>query len=128
MTTPLQEHDQDSDAPRTAMPPERPRSGINPAPLPPFVLSSTDISEGATISEQYLYDGMDCNGLNLSPDLQWSHVPAGTQSFAVTLYDPDAKGGTGWWHWVMYDIPPNVNHLPPGSGNPAHAFMPEVMA
>ena len=121
------EHDQDGDPPRTAVPPQPLRSGTRPVALAPFVLDSADLQEGQTISDRHVFNAMDCTGQNLSPDLHWSHVPASTKSFAVTLFDPDAKGGAGWWHWVVYDIAPNVTHLPPGAGDASHAFMPDVV-
>ncbi|HKQ26255.1 MAG TPA: YbhB/YbcL family Raf kinase inhibitor-like protein [Burkholderiales bacterium] len=127
MKTSSQKRDQDSYAPRATMPPEQRGSGTEPVALPPFVLGSTDISEGETIGERYLYNGLECGGQNLSPDLRWSHMPAGTKSIAVTLYDPDARAGSGWWHWVMYDIPPGVSRLPTGAGDPSRAFMPGVV-
>jgi len=64
---------------------------------------------------------MGCNGQNISPALNWSNAPAGTKSFAVTAYDPDAPTGSGWWHWVMYNIPADATGLVAGAGNGRNA-------
>jgi Raf kinase inhibitor-like YbhB/YbcL family protein len=121
------DHDQDSSPSRTAVSPQPSRSGERPAAMPSFLLDSTDLREGQTISDRHVFNGMDRTGQNLSPDLHWNHVPGATKSFAVTLFDPDAKNGKGLWHWVMYDIPANVNHVPTGAGDVSHAFMPNVI-
>src|SRR5215470_13241127 len=65
-----------------------------------FNLRSTDIAPGSTIGAEHVYKGFGCSGGNRSPELVWSHPPAGTKSFAVTVFDPDAPTGKGWWHWV----------------------------
>ncbi len=80
-----------------------------------FELSSSDIQDGATLSAAQVYSGFGCSGGNLSPQLSWQNAPAGTQSFALTVYDPDAPTGSGWWHWTLYDIPANVSQLPRGA-------------
>lgn len=80
-----------------------------------FELSSTDISDNATLSAAQVYSGFGCSGGNLAPQLSWKDAPAGTQSFALTVYDPDAPTGSGWWHWTVFDIPASVSQLPRGA-------------
>jgi hypothetical protein len=84
-----------------------------------FELRSTDVSEGATLAKAQVYSGFGCTGDNLSPALTWSGAPAGTQSFALTVYDPDAPTGSGWWHWIVYDLPPTTTSLARGIGHAA---------
>jgi len=69
-------------------------------------------------------NGFGCAGQNLSPALEWSDPPAGTRSYAVTLYDPDAPTGSGWWHWVAFNQPTDVVALPEGAGAPSAGLMP----
>ena len=85
-----------------------------------FKLSSTDIAEGKTMTTQQVFNGFGCDGKNISPQLVWRGVPAGTKSFAVTVYDPDAPTGSGWWHWTVVNIPPATVMLPAGAGNNAN--------
>lgn len=101
-------------------------SGSRPVAIAPFELKSPDLTEGDVIADAQVFKGMGCNGENVSPQLEWSNAPAGTKSFAVTLYDPDAPTGSGWWHWVMYNIPANVSMLPPGAGDGKKKWMPGV--
>jgi Raf kinase inhibitor-like YbhB/YbcL family protein len=68
--------------------------------------------------------GFGCSGGNMSPELAWSGAPDGTQSFAVTVYDPDAPTGSGFWHWVVVNIPSDVTELPLDAGNPHAAKLP----
>jgi Raf kinase inhibitor-like YbhB/YbcL family protein len=79
-------------------------------------LRSADIAEGATLALAQVYAGDGCGGRNESPALAWSGAPEATRSFAVTVSDPDAPGGT-WWHWVMFDLPPQLRALPRGAGS-----------
>ena len=70
-----------------------------------FTLSSPDIPAGGTIAQRFEFDGFGCSGENKSPALKWSGAPAGTRAFAVTVYDPDAPTGSGWWHWMVINLP-----------------------
>jgi Raf kinase inhibitor-like YbhB/YbcL family protein len=81
-----------------------------------FTITSADIRNNDTLKAAQVYKGFGCNGDNRSPQLAWSGAPAGTKSFAVTVYDPDAPTGSGWWHWIMYDIPASVHQLDGGAG------------
>ncbi|MCX7277734.1 MAG: YbhB/YbcL family Raf kinase inhibitor-like protein [Burkholderiales bacterium] len=86
----------------------------------PFTLTSPDITEGRSLLATQVLQGFGCSGGNQSPALQWQGVPPGTQSLALTVYDPDAPTGSGWWHWVVYNLPANTSGLPAqaGSGQP----------
>lgn len=70
-----------------------------------FRVTSTSMSEGSQLSSAQVFKGFGCDGGNTSPQLAWSGAPAGTKSFAITAYDPDAPTGSGWWHWNIVDIP-----------------------
>jgi Raf kinase inhibitor-like YbhB/YbcL family protein len=83
---------------------------IAPLTAAAFELNSPDIAPGAKLSLQQVYNAAGCQGANRSPALSWKDPPAGTRSFAVTLYDPDAPGN-GWWHWVVYDLPASSRGL-----------------
>jgi Raf kinase inhibitor-like YbhB/YbcL family protein len=86
-----------------------------------FKLTAPDLESKGRIALTHVYNGMGCNGQNNSPALEWGNAPAGTKSFAVTMYDPDAPTGSGWWHWVMYNIPASATGLPAGAGNGRNA-------
>lgn len=79
-------------------------------------LGSTDIANEQTLGSAQVFQGFGCTGGNVSPALSWSDVPAGTKSFAITVYDPDAPTGSGWWHWTAYDLPASLRSLPAGAG------------
>ena len=80
-----------------------------------FTLSSSDL-QGQLTSKQ-VFNGFGCTGENISPELSWKDAPKGTKSFAITVYDPDAPTGSGWWHWLAFDISKDKFTLPSGFGN-----------
>ena len=86
-----------------------------------FKLTAPDLSAKGRITLQHVFNGMGCTGQNISPALNWTGAPAGTKSFAVTAYDPDAPTGSGWWHWVMYNIPADATGLVAGAGSGRNA-------
>lgn len=82
-----------------------------------FELSSPQIKPDQTLSSAQVYDGFGCKGSNISPALQWQGAPEGTKSYALTVYDPDAPTGSGWWHWVVFNLASSVTSLPEGAGD-----------
>ncbi|WP_340202534.1 YbhB/YbcL family Raf kinase inhibitor-like protein [Ascidiimonas sp. W6] len=88
-----------------------------------FTLSSNNLGGEATVNEEF--NGFGCTGKNQSPQLSWQNAPEETKSFAVTMYDPDAPTGSGWWHWVVFDIPATTNELVSGAGNTALNLTPD---
>lgn len=74
-----------------------------------FTLKSSDVGGQLTMKQEF--NGFGCSGENISPELSWSDAPAGTKSFAVTIYDPDAPTGSGWWHWIVYNIPSSASNI-----------------
>jgi Raf kinase inhibitor-like YbhB/YbcL family protein len=81
-----------------------------------FTLSSPDLT-GGTFATKFILNGFGCTGGNVSPQLVWSGVPAGTRSLQLQVHDPDAPTGSGFWHWAVYDIPPGTTGLAQGAGN-----------
>lgn len=81
-----------------------------------FQLSSPGIKPNSTLTADQVFNGFGCTGKNISPELVWSNAPAGTKSFALTVYDPDAPTGSGWWHWVAYNIPASTTKIAAGAG------------
>ncbi|MGB6604230.1 MAG: YbhB/YbcL family Raf kinase inhibitor-like protein [Steroidobacteraceae bacterium] len=82
-----------------------------------MTLSSPDFQSRGPIPARYTLNLFGCHGSNRSPALRWSGAPAGTKSFVLTLFDLDERGTpSGWWHWVVYDIPPTMTALAPDAG------------
>lgn len=90
-----------------------------------FKLQSPDIKANATMDKKFEANVFGCGGENKSPALKWSGAPKGTQSYAVTVYDPDAPTGSGWWHWVLVNVPASVTELKPDAGNASNANLPQ---
>ena len=93
--------------------------------VPSFSLESTDLSPGQTMGDDHVADM--AGGGNVSPHLRWAGFPAATKGFAVTCYDPDAPTGSGFWHWCVAGLGPEVTELARGAGSkggqlPAGAF------
>lgn len=88
--------------------PQAPRSST------PLSVTSTSIRDGEAIAKQHVFTG--CAGKNVSPQLAWRGAPSGTQSFAITCFDPDAPTGSGYWHWLVYDVPGSTTSLDAGAG------------
>jgi Raf kinase inhibitor-like YbhB/YbcL family protein len=93
-----------------------------------MTLNSENFSDGELLGKEHILSesyGFGCKGGNLSPQLSWSGAPPGTQSFAVTCFDPDAPTGSGFWHWVVVNIPASVTALELGAGDPASGKLPK---
>ena len=92
----------------------------------PMTLTSTDLKAGAKVADEQVFNSFGCTGKNVSPALSWSGAPKGTKSFALTVYDPDATTGSGFWHWVVFNIPADVTSLAKGAGDPKGAAAPKA--
>ena len=82
-----------------------------------FTLSSPQLKPEGTLDMAQVFNGFGCTGKNISPALIWKGAPQETKSFALTVYDPDAPTGSGWWHWLIFNIPTDINQLAENSGN-----------
>jgi Raf kinase inhibitor-like YbhB/YbcL family protein len=90
-----------------------------------FTLSSPDIKAGAMMPQRFEFKGFGCAGDNQSPALKWSGAPKDTKSYAVTVFDPDAPTGSGWWHWSVINIPASVTELAADAGAVGGAKLPQ---
>ena len=89
-----------------------------------FLLTSPDFTPGDTLPQWARSGIAGAGGEDRSPTLHWDDAPSGTKSFALTVYDPDAPTGSGFWHWAVYNIPAKISALPQDSGNPASGLLP----
>ena len=88
-------------------------------------LQSAEVSDGSTIKDEQVANVFGCKGGNISPSLSWSGAPSDAKSFALTVYDPDAPTGSGFWHWVVFNIPPGTTSIPKNAGNVKARLMPK---
>lgn len=80
-----------------------------------FTLKSNEL--GGQMTNKQLGNIMGCNGDNISPELRWENAPKETKAFAVSIYDMDAPSGSGFWHWIVYNIPSTITSLKSDAGN-----------
>ena len=102
--------------------------GVASAHAATFRLESPDIKANSTIDRKFEANVFGCSGENKSPALKWRGAPKDTRSFVVTVYDPDAPTGSGFWHWFVYNIPASVTELPANAGAQGGANLPKGAA
>jgi Raf kinase inhibitor-like YbhB/YbcL family protein len=99
-------------------------TGVALAADQPFRLTSPDLPTGKPFAERHIANAFGCHGGNESPTLKWEGAPAGTRSFAITMFDPYKPPASGWWHWIVYDLPATTTMLPRKAGAPGSPDMP----
>lgn len=100
-------------------------TGAFAAHAAPFKLYSPEIRPNTIIKEAQVFNGFGCTGGNVSPTLEWKNAPKGTKSFALLVHDPDAPtGGSGWWHWVVINLPADTTKLASGAGKADGSALP----
>ena len=90
-----------------------------------MTVTSAEVAEGSTIKEAQVANIFGCKGGNISPSLSWSGAPSDTKSFAITVFDPDAPTGSGFWHWVVFNIPASTMSIPANAGDVKKKLMPK---
>ncbi|MCU1586343.1 MAG: hypothetical protein JWM49_2899 [Microbacteriaceae bacterium] len=94
------------------------------AEVPTFTLTSTDVADGQELPTAQVSGIFGAGGSDTSPQLSWSGFPEDTKSFAITVYDPSAPTGSGFWHWAVADIPVSTTELPSGAGDDSGSALP----
>ncbi|MCM2349005.1 MAG: YbhB/YbcL family Raf kinase inhibitor-like protein [Bacteriovoracaceae bacterium] len=82
-----------------------------------FTLKTSSFDPSKTLPNKFVFNSSGCTGDNVSPELEWTGAPETTKSFAITVFDPDAPTGSGWWHWTVANIPANVTNIEEGASN-----------
>jgi len=99
-----------------------------PAAHAQMKVTSAEMKDGGTIANEQVatvFNGSDCKGGNISPSLSWTGAPSGTKSFVITVYDPDAPTGSGFWHWAVFNIPASTMSIPKNAGDVKAKLMPK---
>lgn len=76
-----------------------------------FILKSRTFKDGDILPNLHVFNDFGCSGENKTPELFWENAPKDVKSFAVTVYDPDAPTGSGWWHWAVINLPANISEI-----------------
>ena len=90
-----------------------------------FTISSPQWTEDGMIDNKQVFNGFGCSGDNISPAISWQNAPKDTRSFAVTLYDPDAPTGSGWWHWLVFNLSSDTSALVANAGDISTHLLPK---
>src|SRR6185437_9027685 len=85
-----------------------------------MIISSKDFKNGANLNQNQMANIYGCHGKNISPELSWSGIPKTAKSLAISVYDPDAPTGSGFWHWIIYYININTKFISNGASNTSH--------
>jgi Raf kinase inhibitor-like YbhB/YbcL family protein len=89
-----------------------------------FTVTSKNFKQGEALPKSMEFNSFGCDGGNLSPEISWVNAPEGTKSFAITVHDPDAPTTSGWWHWLVFNIPADVTSLEEGASVTAKNKLP----